>query len=87
MKKPTISEIADYCKERDNDIDPEEFFHHYESIGWVRVVGKREIKITKWKSVIVIWEKQREKRKFVHDKTQNNDVSFMTRINGELGRG
>ena len=40
--KPTIQEIADYCHERANGIDPEEFFAFYESKGWV--IGKQKMK-------------------------------------------
>lgn len=82
MKKPTIKEIADFCVDRKNDIDAEYFFHHYESIGWVRVVGKREVAIKSWKSVIVTWEKQGEKRKFVRE--PNKDSGFMERIEAKL---
>lgn len=57
--KPTVQEISDYCSERNNGIDPETFFNHYESIGWMR--GKNKIK--SWKSCIITWEKNNNKNK------------------------
>lgn len=57
FKKPTLQEVAEYCQERGNNIDPEEFIEHYESNGWK--VGKTPMK--NWKSAIVTWEKKREK--------------------------
>ena len=57
FQKPTIEEIADYCAQRNNGIDPEEFFVFYESKGWC--VGKSPMK--KWKSAVITWEKKRRK--------------------------
>jgi len=54
FQKPTIREIAEYCKERNNGIDAELFFHHYETNGWVQGKGKP---IKQWKSAIITWEK------------------------------
>lgn len=53
MKKPTIEEIAEYCKERGNNIDPVQFWHYYESVGWK--VGKKTM--VSWKSCVITWEK------------------------------
>lgn len=53
-QKPTIDEVAIYCKARDNGIDPESFWHWYESNGWM--VGSNPM--VSWKSAIVTWEKR-----------------------------
>ena len=42
FKEPTILEIENYCKERNNNIDAESFFNFYESKGWL--VGKAKMK-------------------------------------------
>lgn len=52
--KPTVEQIKAYCKERNNSIDPEEFFNHYEGNGWK--VGSNSMK--DWKAVIRTWEKR-----------------------------
>lgn len=54
FKPPTIEEIREYCLERNNGIDPEAFFHHYEAVNWFR--GK--IKVTNWKSCVITWERR-----------------------------
>ena len=56
MNKPTISEIAAYCTSRNNNIDAETFWHHYESNGWK--VGKNAIVMSNWKSAVITWEKR-----------------------------
>ena len=53
---PTLEEITDYCKERNNKINPQYFFDYYASKGWM--VGK--VKMTDWQATIRTWE-QREK--------------------------
>ena len=55
--KPSISEVAEYCRERNNGIDPEEFWAFYESKGWM--VGKSPMK--DWKAAIITWEKSKKK--------------------------
>lgn len=59
FKRPTIEQITAYCKEINSRIDPEKFFHNYESSGWVKATGQ---KIVNWKSTIRTWE-QRENGK------------------------
>lgn len=54
--KPTIEEIAAYCRERNNTIDAESFFNFYESKGWL--VGKSPMK--DWKAAVRTWEKSRQ---------------------------
>ena len=51
--KPEISEISDYCIERNNGIDANYFFDYYESNGWM--VGRTKMK--DWKSTIRNWER------------------------------
>lgn len=51
--KPTLDEVRAYCRERNNNVDPESFIAYYESNGWR--VGKNPMK--NWKSAIVTWER------------------------------
>lgn len=53
FQKPSVEDIKQYCKERSNNIDAEQFFNFYESKGWV--VGKSPMK--SWKAAIITWEK------------------------------
>lgn len=52
FKVPTILEIENYCKERNNNIDANAFFNFYESKGWT--VGKAKMK--DWKAAVRTWE-------------------------------
>ena len=51
--KPTVEEIKAYCIERNNGIDFEHFYDHYESNGWK--VGKNPMK--DWKATVRNWER------------------------------
>lgn len=53
FKKPTIEEIEAYCKERNNDVNPNKFYDFYESKNWM--VGKNKMK--DWKASVRTWEK------------------------------
>lgn len=56
---PTIEEIREYCEEKGyNNVNPEQFFNYYDSIGWVR--GKSKIK--KWKSAVAGWNAREVKQ-------------------------
>lgn len=51
--KPSIDEVAEYCRERGNAVDPNRFWNFYESKGWM--VGKSKMK--DWKACVRTWEK------------------------------
>ena len=56
-KKPSIEEIKQYCLQRNNRIDAEQFFDFYESKNWY--VGKNKMK--NWQAAIRTWEKRKTK--------------------------
>lgn len=51
--KPTLEEVAAYCRERGNNVDPEKWMDHYTSNGWK--VGKNQMR--DWKAAVRTWEK------------------------------
>tara|TARA_R100001480_G_scaffold38568_2_gene51355 strand:+ start:9136 stop:9801 length:666 start_codon:yes stop_codon:yes gene_type:complete len=51
--KPSLSDLEDYCIERNNKVDVVKFFNYYESNGWK--VGKNPMK--DWRAAIRTWEK------------------------------
>ena len=53
--KPTVEEVAEYCRERHNSVDPNRFHNFYESKGWK--VGKEPMK--DWRAAVRNWEKPR----------------------------
>ena len=52
---PSVGEVADYCWERKNNVDPEVFVDFYSSKGWK--VGKEPMK--DWKACVRTWEKRK----------------------------
>jgi hypothetical protein len=57
--KPTMEEIEDYCKERNNNIDAEQFYNFYESKNWM--IGKNKMK--NWRAAIITWERNNKEQK------------------------
>ncbi len=76
FQKPTIQEVQEYCKERDNKLDAESFVAFYESKGWK--VGNQPMK--DWKSAVITWEKKEKIKnlpvKFRHEETEESEEKF-----------
>lgn len=51
---PSVEDIEIYCKERNNNIDPQYFYDYQTGRDWILKGGQ---KIKNWKSVIHTWEK------------------------------
>ena len=49
--KPTVEEVADYCRKNGYKIDPIQFVNYYETKGWI--VGRTRMK--NWHSAIALW--------------------------------
>ena len=62
---PTVEEVRAYCKERKNNVDPEQFVAFYSSKGWM--VGQN--KMRNWKYAVITWEKRS------HARNNQNPVS------------
>lgn len=54
FKRPTLEEVKEYCLERKNCIDAENFINFYDSKGWK--VGNTPMK--DWKACVRTWEKK-----------------------------
>ena len=50
---PTVDEVRDYCKERNNTVDAQRFVDYYAANGWH--VGKNPMK--DWKAAVRNWER------------------------------
>ena len=70
FEKPTLSEIKQYCTERNNNVNAEHFFDYYESNGWK--VGKNSMK--DWKAAVRTWERSEYRNVKVSKKQQAIDV-------------
>lgn len=69
FQKPTIEEIASYCKERNNNINPQQFFDFYESKAWK--VGNQPMK--DWKACVRTWESRNNGRQKTTTKYDRED--------------
>ena len=57
--KPSVEEVAAYCREKGYGIDAQRFVDYYDSNGWK--VGRNPMK--DWKRALVTWEKRRQEEK------------------------
>lgn len=51
---PTLEEITEYCSERNNNVEPKQFFDYFEASNWVDSTGKP---VRNWKQKVITWEK------------------------------
>ena len=63
--KPTVEEIAAYCKEKNYNINAQQFFNYYESNGWK--IGRNAMK--SWQAAVQNWN--------MRDKTNNKAAGTM----------
>ena len=79
FKIPTIEEIRSYCKERGNNIDPEQFFAFYQSKGWK--VGSHQMK--DWKAAVITWEKRHAEDKKRNQRPSTTRNSTFVPLTGD----
>ena len=72
FKKPTLEQVTDYCKERNNDICPQTFIDFYESKGWM--IGKNKMK--DWQAAVRTWEKTSDPKPKQPRKGFKNDFNI-----------
>lgn len=69
---PTLQQVKDYCSERHNSVDPEQFINFYESKNWM--VGKN--KMRDWKASVRTWEKRAAPNKNPFNRIETNTYDF-----------
>jgi hypothetical protein len=57
-KKPTLEQIEEYCKSRNNNVNAKAFFDYYEANDWKDKDGK---KVKSWKQKVITWETHEKK--------------------------
>lgn len=70
--KPTVEQIAAYCKERENDVDANKFFDFYEGKGWV--IGKSPMK--DWKAAVRTWETRNNTQASKYTELADDELPF-----------
>ena len=64
---PTLEEVTEYCKERQNNVDPQRFIDYYASQHWKKANGQP---LADWKAAVRTWEKNN------YDKPRNSQPSI-----------
>jgi hypothetical protein len=77
---PTLDEVRAYCAERNNNVDPEKWYDHYSSNGWM--VGRTKMK--DWKAAVRTWERNEYDRQRSAPK-QSGGIDFQQMWNEERG--
>lgn len=57
--RPTLIDVATYCIQRSNGIDPQEFLDHYDACGWRYGSGTGK-PIQDWQAAVRTWENRRK---------------------------
>ena len=81
FKKPTVDEVAQYCQERKNSVNPQHFIDHYEANGWK--VGKNPMK--DWRAAVRTWERNYYDRPRAVTKPIEDDENVFDKIIRERG--
>ena len=79
---PTVEEVREYCLERGNSVDPDQFVDFYTSRGWK--VGKNPMK--DWKAAVRTWERGRNtSQPFPRAESNNGNQFFKLLESGGAG--
>lgn len=79
--KPTLSEIEQYCIERNNNVDAQHFYDYYESNGWK--VGKNAMK--DWKACVRTWERNGYDKPIKKKNNKQDTLNDMRDLMNEYG--
>lgn len=81
FEKPTLSEIKQYCIERNNNVNAEQFFDYYESNGWK--VGKNSMK--DWKAAVRTWERSEYRKSNSKKNSKEDAINVVNNLMNKLG--
>ena len=81
FEKPTLSEIKEYCIERNNNVDAQHFYDYYESNGWK--VGKNSMK--DWKAAVRTWERSEYRKSNSKKNSKEDAINVVNNLMNKLG--
>ncbi len=82
FRKPTVTEVAEYCHQRNNGIDASRFCDFYESKGWM--VGKT--KMVDWKAAVRTWESKAKNESEEPDRPRPSTLTVQSGVQYFNGR-
>ena len=81
FEKPTLSQITQYCLERNNNVNAEQFYDYYESNGWK--VGKNAMK--DWKACVRTWERNEYRKPNSKKNSKEDAINVVNNLMNKLG--
>ena len=75
--KPTLSEVEQYCIERNNNIDAEYFIDYHEARDWVLSNGK---KMKNWQAAIRTWERNNFNNRKSNKNSKENAINVVKEV-------
>lgn len=81
FEKPTLSQITQYCLERNNSVNAEQFYDYYESNGWK--VGRNSMK--DWKACVRTWERNGYDKPIKKKNNKQDALNDMRDLMSEYG--
>ena len=79
--KPTVEEVKQYCIERNNCVNAEQFYDYYESNGWK--VGKNSMK--DWKAAVRTWERSEYRKPNSKKNSKEDAINVVNNLMNKLG--
>lgn len=79
--KPTVEEVKQYCIERNNCVNAEQFYDYYESNGWK--VGKNSMK--DWKAAVRTWERSEYRKTNFKKNSKEDAINVVNNLMNKLG--
>lgn len=80
FKPPTLKEVEEYCKERNNGIDAQYFIDYYEARGWELSKGR---KVKSWKHCINTWEKNNFNKRSSNRNSKEDAINVVRELMNE----
>lgn len=81
---PTLDEIAVYCRERNNNIDPQHFLDYYQRQNWRLANG---VHMADWKAAVRTWEHRDKEQQQKQAERWGNDPDQRKEYGGEIDWG
>ena len=75
---PTLEEVEQYCRERNNGVDAKQFYDYYSVANWKDSSGKC---IKNWKQkIIAVWEKKRTPQQTEEDRIRAKEIEYLKEL-------
>ena len=79
--KPIVEDVKQYCIERNNNVNAEQFYDYYESNGWK--VGKNSMK--DWKAAVRTWERSEYRKPNSKKNSKEDAINVVNNLMNKLG--